>query len=156
MLYIINNVINWYAWQSIKHGTLVEVLWLQKEVCARAQTHSYPWAKFNEFSGRSGWGHSISSKCPLGVSIHLVGLNVGFPGGAVVKNSLANAGDTEDLSLILSGEDPLEKEMLTHSSILVWESPWTEEPGGLQSMRSHTELDMSRHSFTHNGLFSLR
>ena len=30
-------------------------------------------------------------------------------------------------------EDPLEKEMVTHSSILVWEIPWTEEPGGLQS-----------------------
>ena len=33
-------------------------------------------------------------------------------------------------------EDPLEKEMVTHSSILVWEIPWTEEPGGLQSMGS--------------------
>ena len=36
----------------------------------------------------------------------------------------------------LGGEDPLEKEMATHSSILVWEIPWTEEPGGLQSIRS--------------------
>ena len=33
-------------------------------------------------------------------------------------------------------EDPLEKEMITHSSILAWRSPWTEEPGGLQSMGS--------------------
>ena len=33
-------------------------------------------------------------------------------------------------------EDLLEKEMATHSSILAWESPWTEEPGGLQSMGS--------------------
>ena len=33
-------------------------------------------------------------------------------------------------------EDPLEKEMATHSSILVWRIPWTEEPGGLQSMGS--------------------
>ena len=31
-------------------------------------------------------------------------------------------------------EDPLDKEMATHSSILAWEIPWTEEPGGLQSM----------------------
>ena len=37
-------------------------------------------------------------------------------------------------------EDPLEKEMETHSSILAWEIPRTEEPGGLQSMRSQ-ELD---------------
>ena len=37
----------------------------------------------------------------------------------------------------LGHEDPLEKEMVTHSSILVWRIPWTEEPGGLQSMGSH-------------------
>ena len=36
----------------------------------------------------------------------------------------------------LSWEDHLEKEMATHSSILAWEGPWTEEPGGLQSMGS--------------------
>ena len=34
----------------------------------------------------------------------------------------------------LGQEDPMEKEMTTHSSILAWEIPWTEEPGGLQSM----------------------
>ena len=36
----------------------------------------------------------------------------------------------------LGWEDPLEKEMATHSSILAWKIPWTEEPGGLQSMGS--------------------
>ena len=36
----------------------------------------------------------------------------------------------------LSQEDPLEKEMATHSRILVWRIPWTEEPGRLQSMES--------------------
>ena len=36
----------------------------------------------------------------------------------------------------LSQEDPLEKEMATHSNILAWEISWTEEPGGLQSVRS--------------------
>ena len=36
----------------------------------------------------------------------------------------------------LSQEDPLEEEMATHSSILAWGIPWTEEPGGLQSMGS--------------------
>ena len=34
----------------------------------------------------------------------------------------------------LGQEDPLEKEMATHSNILAWRTPWTEEPGGLQSM----------------------
>ena len=38
--------------------------------------------------------------------------------------------------LSLSWEDPLEKEMETHTSILAWEIQWTDEPGGLQSMRS--------------------
>ena len=36
----------------------------------------------------------------------------------------------------LGGEDPLEKEVATHSKVLAWEIPWTEEPGGLRSMRS--------------------
>ena len=36
----------------------------------------------------------------------------------------------------LGREDPLEKDMATHSSILAWEIPWTEEPGGVQSMGS--------------------
>ena len=51
--------------------------------------------------------------------------------GAVVKN-LPVMQDT--LVQSLSQEDPLEKEMVTHSSILAWEIPWAEEPGGLQSM----------------------
>ena len=37
----------------------------------------------------------------------------------------------------LGWEDPLEEEMATHSSILAWEIPWTEEPGGPQSLRLH-------------------
>ena len=47
-----------------------------------------------------------------------------------VKASACNAGD---LSSSLGWEDPLEKEMATHSSVLAWKIPWTEEPGGLQS-----------------------
>ena len=40
--------------------------------------------------------------------------------------------------LSLGQEDLLEKEMATHSSIPAWETPWTEEPGGLQSMESQS------------------
>ena len=54
-----------------------------------------------------------------------------FAGGSVGKNPSASSGDT---GLIPGLEDPLEKEMATHSSILAREIPWTEEPGGLQSM----------------------
>ena len=42
----------------------------------------------------------------------------------------------ESRVLFLGQEDPLEKEMATHSSILAWEIPWAEEPGGLQPMGS--------------------
>ena len=45
--------------------------------------------------------------------------------------------------LFLGQEDPLEKRMATHSSILAWRIPWTEEPGGLQSMGSHNQTQMS-------------
>ena len=57
----------------------------------------------------------------------------GFPGGSDGKESASNVGDP---GLIPGWDDPLEKEMATHSSILAWEIPWTEEAGGLQSMRS--------------------
>ena len=57
----------------------------------------------------------------------------GFTGGSVVKNSLAKQ---EMQILSLGQEDPLEKEMATHSSILAWEIPWTEEPRELQSLGS--------------------
>ena len=40
----------------------------------------------------------------------------------------------------LGQEDPLEQEMAPHSSILTWKIPWTEEPGGLQSMGPHIEM----------------
>ena len=50
----------------------------------------------------------------------------------VVKNLPANAGDIRDVGLIQ--EDPVEEDMATHSSILAWEIPWTEESGWLQSM----------------------
>ena len=54
-----------------------------------------------------------------------------FPGGSGVKN-LPAMQETSVLTLGL--EDPLEKKMATHSSILAWRIPWTEEPGGQQSM----------------------
>ena len=43
----------------------------------------------------------------------------------------------------LGREDPLEKEMATHSSILAWKIPWTEEPGRIQSMESQSRTRLS-------------
>ena len=56
-----------------------------------------------------------------------------FPDGSVVKNPPAVQ---EIWVLSLSLENLLEKEMATHSSILAWEIPWTEEPGGLHFLGS--------------------
>ena len=61
-------------------------------------------------------------------SATLLGLHSG-------KESACNAGDTRTVRP-LGQEDPLEKEMATDSSILSWEIPWIQEPGGLQSMGS--------------------
>ena len=53
----------------------------------------------------------------------------GFPGGSVIKNPPADAGDAKDTGSIPGSER-------SHSSILTWEIPWTNKPGGLQSMGS--------------------
>ena len=57
---------------------------------------------------------------------------VGFPGSSVGKESAMK----ETQVRFLGREDSLEKEMATHSSILAWKIPWTEKPGGLQSLGS--------------------
>ena len=52
----------------------------------------------------------------------------------------------------LGGESPLEEEMATHSSILAWRIPWTEEPGGLYSPKGRKESDTTEgayHTYTH-------
>ena len=56
-----------------------------------------------------------------------------FPGGSVVKNPPAMQELQEANVGSLGRADPLEEGMATHSSILAWRIPWTEEPGGLQS-----------------------
>ena len=58
---------------------------------------------------------------------------MGFPGGSDGKESVCSA---EDMGSIPGSGNPLEKDRVTHSYILAWEIPWTEEPGGLQSMGS--------------------
>ena len=71
--------------------------------------------------------HTVS----IGLSLWLFEINYlilgGFPGGSVVKNPPAMQ---EMWAWSLGGEDPMEAEMATHSSILAGEIPWTEGPGG--------------------------
>ena len=70
----------------------------------------------------------------------------GFLGGSDSKESAWNAGG---LGVIPCGEDPLEKGMTTHASILTWRIPWAEEVGGLQSMGSQRVIqDLGTNTFT--------
>ena len=62
--------------------------------------------------------------------------NKGFPGGSAAKNPPAMQGLEELQVRSLCREVPLEEGMATHSSILAWRIPWTEEPEGLQSIES--------------------
>ena len=71
------------------------------------------------------------NKIPSSDIIIKIIITLGFTDGSAVKN-LPVMQETQVRSL--GREDPLEDEIATHSSILAWEIPWTEEPGGLQSM----------------------
>ena len=71
--------------------------------------------------------------------LFLVDLSMGF-GGSDGKESACNAGDLGSIPGL--GRSPGEG-MATHSSILAWEIPWTEEPGGLQSMGSQSWIQLS-------------
>ena len=68
-------------------------------------------------------------------NISFLGCLLGLLSWLSGKESPANQ---ETKAELLGWEDPLEKEMAAHSSIPAWEIPWTEEPGGLQSMGSQT------------------
>ena len=67
----------------------------------------------------------------------------------MVKNLPASAGDARDAGSILSRADPLEEGVASHSRILAWKIiPWTQEPGGLQSMVSQRVRDNRPHIHT--------
>ena len=78
-----------------------------------------------------------------------------FPGDRVVKSPPANAGNVGQWGRAGEGvqslglEDPLEKEMATHSSVLAYKVPWTEELSGLHSPWGHKELDITEQLSTH-------
>ena len=64
--------------------------------------------------------------------------NLGFPDDLAVKNPPAMQ---ETWMRSLHWEDPLEKKMATHPSVLAWKLPWTDEPAGVQSMGSQKSQD---------------
>ena len=72
----------------------------------------------------------------------------------MVKNLPADTGDAGNASSIPGSEDPLEKEMTTHSRTPAWKIPWAEEPGGLQSVGLQEFMtEQSRHMKTQGFLF---
>ena len=77
--------------------------------------------------------------------------HLGFPGGSLVKNRPAKQ---ETWVRSLGQEDPLEKEMATHSSILAWEIPWTDRPDrlysmGLQRVRHDLAIKTTNNNLSH-------
>ena len=81
-------------------------------------------------------------------------MELGFPRGSVARNLPAKQGTQETCIQSLCQENPLEKEMTTHSSILAKKIPWTGELGGLQSRVA--ELDMIEHTFKLSLFFFLK
>ena len=74
----------------------------------------------------------------IGVSL------MGFPGAASGKEAACHGEDVRDAGSIPSSGKPLEEGMATHSSILAQRIPWTEEPGGLQSIGSQSRTRLKR------------
>ena len=101
--------------------------------------HSPPTIKWSPVSFE-GFGERAGEQ-QEGLLLCLSLLLASFPGGSVVKNPPAMQEMLETGVPSLGGGDPLEEGMATHSSILAWRIPWTEEPGGLQSI----ELQRVRH-----------
>ena len=98
--------------------------------------HSLPFLSVCNVDGMPGGAASIlfysRNKNTLMVAKQVDRRKLSFPGGSDSKESACYAEDPGSIHQ----EDPLREEMATRSSILAWEISWTEEPGGLQSMRS--------------------
>ena len=79
--------------------------------------------------------HSLLSWVRL-LALNIIMLSICYYGASLVTQMVKNLPAIQEAQVqSLGQEDPLEKGMATHFSILAWRIPWTEEPGGLQSMR---------------------
>ena len=101
---------------------LVGFSWVSLPLLVKWEVNACHWCPVPEGNVLSAWHRPGASF-----------LSTYSPGGSVGKASACNAGDQVGS---LGREDPLEKEMATHSSTLTWRTPWTEEPGRLLSMGS--------------------
>ena len=120
-------------------------------ICQPFPSHSSPKSKEHTYIKSRG-RCSGEAEDPASISLSFLYSALGFPRGPEIKK-LPTVQETQERRVwSLGQEDPLEKEMATHSSILAWRTPWTEEPGGLQSMG----LQRVRHDWacTHTCLYS--
>ena len=127
-------------WSSVPHPALLPPLWWPLHPLGSRITLSKVEALFT----------SLENRAELGPERVWQASFLGFSDGSNWKESTCNVGDTGDGIGSLGQKDPLEEEMATHSSILAWEIPWTEEPGGLPSMgsQSQTRLSIQTHIYT--------
>ena len=111
------------------------------------------WNHFQEMEGRSCWLNKywLSISCMWSTFLSTGDRSVrGFPGDSVVKNLPAMQKTQETWVRSLGWEGPLEEGVATHSSILAWKIPWTEDPGGLQSMQFQRVVhDWNCWAYTH-------
>ena len=117
--------------RSVRNGVFGKTLWREKVDWQMKvfQIGETPWAMALEvsaefvFQGKSNWFNWSE------VILNLTSL---------VAQTVKNLPAMQEIRIqSLCWEDPLEKEMATHSSILAWEIQWTEEPGGIRSIGSH-------------------
>ena len=101
--------------------------------------------------------HCFLSNIPLCICT----ASLGFPDGSAVKNPPALQEPQEMQVQSLGHKDPLEEDMTTHSSVLAWRIPLTEEPGGLQSIGFQrvgldwSDLASTHHIFVHSSVDGL-
>ena len=120
-----------------EHGTIIVIRWKVSQSFYVPQI----WKEFffvncsgvnqTVVSGNSSF---IWSELPWISLNYYLELRKGFPGGSVVKNLPAMQETQEMWVQFLGWKESLEEEMAKHSSVLAWRIPWTEEPGGLQSI----------------------
>ena len=113
------------AWRSMVHGITKGQTWLSDQ--------HFQLFYFYVFLMPQSYSESMTKKQYLSLRLLLYWVVRASLTAQLVKN-LPAMQETRDW--FKGQEDPLEKEMATHSSILAWKIPWTEEPGGLQSMGS--------------------
>ena len=101
-----------------------------RDIQLRTHTHTLASTSLVKFLHLFFWPENTNQK------LLMVDIFMGFTRSSAVKNPPAMQ---ETQVWTLGWKDPLQKEITTYSSIFVWEIPWTEEPGGLQSMGSQRE-----------------